>query len=58
LTTLYAGHEAEVGTLLGLLDDALTMALIPLGYPNRGRWAEPKRRPLDEVMFEERYRNE
>src|SRR4051794_18706620 len=56
LTTLYAAHEAEVRTLLGLPHDALTMALIPLGYPNRGRWAEPKRRPLDEVMFEERYR--
>jgi nitroreductase len=56
LTTLYAGHEAEVRTLLGLPDDSLTMALIPLGYPSRGRWAEPKRRPLDEVVFEERYR--
>jgi nitroreductase len=36
--------------LLGLPADALTMALIPLGYPSRGRWAEPKRRPLDEVV--------
>ena len=50
LTTLYTGHEAEVRELLGLPEDALTMALIPLGYPNRGRWAEPKRRPLGEVV--------
>jgi nitroreductase len=55
LTTLYMAHEAEVRELLGLPDDALTMALIPLGYPSRGRWAQPKRRPLDEVIFQERY---
>ena len=55
LTTLYMGHEAEVRDLLGLPEDALTMALIPLGYPSRGRWSEPKRRPLDEVVFQERF---
>ncbi|MCY1143484.1 nitroreductase family protein [Actinoplanes sp. Pm04-4] len=55
LTTLYAGHEDDVRKLLNLPDDALTMALIPLGYPARGRWAQPKRRPLDEVVFAERY---
>jgi nitroreductase len=55
LTTLYMGHEAEVRTLLGLDDDALTMALIPLGYPSRGRWSQPRRRPLDEVVFQEKF---
>jgi nitroreductase len=55
LTTLYTGHEEETRELLGLPEDALTMALIPLGYPSRGRWAEPKRRPLDEVVFTDRY---
>ena len=55
LTTLYMGHEAEVRELLGLPDDALTMALIPLGYPSRGRWSQPKRRPLDEVVFQEKF---
>jgi len=50
LTTLYGGHEAELRELLGLPDDALTMALIPLGYPAKGRWAQPKRRPVDEVV--------
>jgi len=50
LTTLYSRHEDEVRRLLGLPDDAMTMALIPLGYPSRGRWAEPKRRPVDEVV--------
>ena len=55
LTTLYSGHEAETRALLGLPDDALTMALVPLGYPSRGRWAEPKRRPLEEVVFNDKY---
>jgi hypothetical protein len=31
------------------------MALVPLGYPSRGRWAEPKRRPLEEVVFHDRF---
>lgn len=55
LTTLHIGHEAEVRELLGLPEDALTMALIPIGHPRRGRWAEPKRRPLDEVVHFERF---
>ena len=49
LTSLYAGHEDDVKRLLGIPEEDLTMALIPLGYPARGRWAEPKRRPLEEV---------
>ncbi|MBM3140459.1 MAG: nitroreductase [Chloroflexi bacterium] len=49
LTTLYAGHEEDVKRLLGIPEDALTMALIPLGYPARGRFSEPKRRPVEEV---------
>jgi nitroreductase len=55
LTTLYTGHEDDVRKLLGLPDNAITMALIPLGYPDRGRWSQPKRRPLDEVVFWDRY---
>ncbi|HEY3877161.1 MAG TPA: nitroreductase family protein [Trebonia sp.] len=50
LTTLYGGHDDELRELLGTPADAITMALIPMGYPARGRWAEPKRRPVDEVV--------
>ena len=50
LTTLHTGREDEVKKAVGLPDDAMTMALIPLGYPARGRWAEPKRRPIAEVV--------
>jgi nitroreductase len=55
LTTLYAGHEEELRELLGLPADALTMALIPLGYPARGRWAQPRRRPVGEVTHWNRW---
>ena len=50
LTSLYVGHEDDVRELLGLPPDALTMALLPLGYPARGRWAEPRRQPLQDVV--------
>ncbi|MGE3961164.1 MAG: nitroreductase family protein [Dehalococcoidia bacterium] len=49
LTSLYAGHEDDVKRLLGIPEEDLTMALIPLGYPAQGRWAQPKRRPVEEV---------
>ncbi|GIE78243.1 oxidoreductase [Actinoplanes philippinensis] len=57
LTTLHIGHEEDVRTLLGLPEDALTMALIPLGHPSKGRWSEPKRRPLDEVVHFEKFKS-
>jgi nitroreductase len=55
LTTLYGGHEDELRELLGLPADAATMALIPLGYPAKGRWAEPRRRPVEEVVHWDRW---
>lgn len=55
LTTLYGGHEDELRELLGLPADALTMALIPMGYPARGRWAQPRRRPVQEVVHWNRW---
>jgi nitroreductase len=55
LTTLYSRHEDDVRDLLGLPDDALTMGLLPLGYPARGRWAQPKRRPVQDVVHWNRW---
>ena len=55
LTMLYAGHEDELRGLPGLPDDALTMGLLPLGYPAQGRWAQPKRRPVEEVVHWNRW---
>ena len=51
LTTLYAGHEEDVKNLLGIPDDATTMALIPLGYPDKGKWSQPKRQAVEEVTY-------
>jgi nitroreductase len=55
LTTLYGGHEDELRSLLGLPSDALTMALIPMGYPVKGRWAQPRRLPVEEVVHWNRW---
>lgn len=55
LTTLYGGHEDELRDLLGLPADALTMALVPMGYPAQGRWAQPRRRPVEEVVHWNRW---
>jgi len=55
LTSLYQGHEDDVRELLGLPEGAQTMALIPLGYPARGKFSQPKRHPVDEVTHWERY---
>ncbi len=55
LTTLYLGHEDEVNELLGIPEDASTMALIPLGYPARGKWSQPRRKPVEEVAHWNRW---
>ena len=57
LTSLYVGHEDDVRELLGLPEDALTIALLPLGYALRGRWAEPKRQPVEAVVHWGRWGN-
>jgi nitroreductase len=55
LTTLYSGHEDDLRELLGLPGDALTMALVPLGYPARGRWKQPERLPVEDVVHWNRW---
>ena len=55
LTMLYAGYEDELRGLLGLADDTLTMGLLPLGYHAQGRGAQPKRRPVEEVVHWNRW---
>ncbi len=56
LTSLYSfGHEDEVNRLLGLPEDARTFALVPLGYPARGEFVEPRRPPVETVVHWERW---
>jgi hypothetical protein len=45
LTMLYAGYEDELRGLLGLPDDALTMGLLPLGYPHKAAGRSPNAGP-------------
>ncbi len=55
LTSLHKRYEREVKELLGIPDHVETVALIPIGYPERGRFAPPPRRPVEEVTFGERW---
>lgn len=57
LTTMYGAHEDDVKRLLGIPDDALTMCLIPLGYPSRGKFTKPQRRPVERVTHWDRWGN-
>ncbi len=41
--------------LLGLPEDARVMCLIPLGYLEQGRFSQPRRRPLGEVVHWDRW---
>jgi nitroreductase len=54
LTTIHRGRDADVKAILNIPDDVHTAALIPLGYPT-GRWGEGKRKPLEEVVFADRF---
>ena len=31
------------------------MALVPMGYPAKGRWAEPRRKPVEDVVHWDRW---
>jgi nitroreductase len=54
LTTVHRVKQDEVREMLGIPPDVETAALIPLGYP-KGRWGVARRRPLEEVVFAERW---
>lgn len=49
LTTLHSMHEKEVNEILGLPEDAMTFAMIPVGYP-MGKFGPTKRIPVEEVI--------
>ncbi|MCI0845734.1 MAG: nitroreductase, partial [Chloroflexi bacterium] len=56
ITTLHTKHEQEVKELLSIPDNVDTAALIPLGYPaDSRRSSRSRRRPLDEVVFHEKW---
>lgn len=54
LTTIHRYREAELKALLDIPDHIVTAALIPMGYP-RGQFGAGPRKPLDDVLFFERW---
>ncbi len=58
LTTRQSRFEADVKQLLGIPDEVSTAALLPIGFPAEGtRYGPTRRRPLDEVAFNDRWGN-
>ena len=55
LTTLHKLHEADVRELLGIADDWETMVMVTVGWP-KGNFSKPSRRPVEEVVYWERWR--
>lgn len=49
LTTLHKLHEKDVCALLGIPDDVVTMAMIPMGWP-KGNFGTPPRVPVEKVV--------
>jgi nitroreductase len=54
ITTNHILYEDDVRTILGLPDDVLTFALMPIGYPV-GKYGPLVRRPVSEVAFADRW---
>ncbi len=54
LTTLHRSFGAECDAWLGLPKNCPTAALIPIGWP-LGKYGTPPRKPVDEVLFFDRY---
>ena len=56
LTTRQSRFEAEIKEVLGIPDDVVTAALLPIGFPAEGtRYGPTRRRPLEEVAFDGRW---
>ncbi len=51
LTTLLCLKEPEVRTVLGIPDGWATCAHLPIGYPEHGRPAPVRRKPVEGVTF-------
>ncbi len=56
LTTMHRRYEDEIKQFLGIPENVITTALIPVGYPGEGqRFGGSKRKPLDEVAYYDRW---
>ncbi len=56
MTTRQMRFEEEIKQLLGIPEDVVTAALLPIGFPAEGaRYGPTRRRPLEEVAFYDRW---
>jgi len=57
LGTVFVGvfDETKVRELLGIPTDIRVVGLFPLGYPQDEKKAGPPRKPLDEIVFREKW---
>lgn len=56
LTTRQMRFEEEIKQLLGIPENMVTAALLPIGFPAEGsRYGPTRRRPLEEVAFSDRW---
>jgi len=51
MTNLHTLYEPEIKQLLGIPDEVLTWALLPLGYPYPDKFGPIRRKPISEVVF-------
>ena len=52
----FAGRNDAVKPILGITDDHDVLAVLPIGYPtNPGGKGKKKRKPFDDVVFNERW---
>ncbi|MFQ6030100.1 MAG: nitroreductase family protein, partial [Dehalococcoidia bacterium] len=58
LTTRHMRFEDEIKQLLGIPEDVVTAALLPIGFPAEGaRYGPTRRKPLEEVAFVDHWGN-
>jgi nitroreductase len=55
LTTLLCAYEEEIRDLLGLPEGVAVAAVVALGWPERPLHRRLTRRPVEELLFSERY---
>jgi nitroreductase len=55
LTTLHCLREPEVKALLDIPDEWGTAALVPVGYPERTGHGPTDRRPVSELVYQDRW---
>ena len=55
LTTLLCIEEPRVKSLLGIPEDWHTAAFVPLGYPVLGGHGPISRKPIEKMVFRDRF---